>query len=391
APTSSRCLFCRITLAQYACPTCQTPYCSLACFRSKKHEDCAVAFAKGSVREEQREGDEDGREEGGREGMMAILGRRTAGLTLGAGPRIFEGAQADDDEDEEEEELPALLELDARRHADFLAAWRPLLLQRITTFPPPAASTTRAPSLGLTPASSPGLLYNIAAVLATHAFITHDLDLPDLRSLHNVEEREAEPKTADARPRKLLIPIVQSFFSDLVPFLTASPPSGKKAIVGKDKVHETVLADAEDVVLWLLSRMQPLIEHAEVEASTVLRRMLSSAADRLEERKIVVTPSDSKHRDAKSNPNAVPTNRLEDILNLPSGASAETFYGRIHARTRARKLLFYAAVLASSESEVLVQVVEDLRAAVAGLQREEEVQRTRDGLDAWDRQRASCC
>lgn len=285
--------------------------------------------------------------------------------------------------------------------------------------------------MGLTPASSPGLLYNIAAVLATHAFITHDLDLPDLRSLHNVEEREAEPKTADARPRKLLIPIVQSFFSDLVPFLTASPPSGKKAIVGKDKVHETVLADAEDVVLWLLSRMQPLIEHAEVEASTVLRRMLSSAADRLEERKIVVTPSDSKHRDAKSNPNAVPTNRLEDILNLPSGASAETFYGRIHARTRAvaaladvfslydhhqnedssasglpapqkkqtagsanriqRKLLFYAAVLASSESEVLVQVVEDLRAAVAGLQREEEVQRTRDGLDAWDRQRASCC
>ncbi|KAL9933826.1 hypothetical protein V8E36_007484 [Tilletia maclaganii] len=449
--TSARCLFCRNALAQYACPTCQAPYCSLACFRSKKHEGCAVAFAKNVVREE-RELDEEGSkvessgqqsgsgmEEGGREGMMAILGRRTAGLHLGdlefnnaARRRISQGAQAE--EDEAEEELPVLLELDPRRHADFLAAWRPLLLQRIASLPS-AASTSQAPSLGPTasaPRSSPGLLFNIAAVLATHAFITDDLDLRDVQSLHTVEtDQDAASDQAD--PRTFLVPVIRSLFSDLVPFLTASPPADKKTKAG-DKVHETVLADAEDVVLWLLSRLQPLTEHADVDANTLLRRMLRSAADKLEERKVVITTSDNTSTDASPEASAATNDQLEDILKLPSSgaASAQTCYRRIHARTRAlaaladvfslydhhhqdegtsaalspsaqynkkqtlaaakrtqRKLLFYATVLAFAESEVLEQVVEDLRAAVAGLEREVEVQRARDGLEAWERERAA--
>ncbi|KAK0546845.1 hypothetical protein OC844_007216 [Tilletia horrida] len=433
SPARSPCLFCRTKRAQYACPTCQAPYCSLSCFRAPAHAKCAVSFAKSAVRAnlEEEEGEEDGEEGEGRKAMMAILGR-AGDLSLADGAEEEEGEEGEEEGDTAAGDGPserplAELEPDVRLYPDFCAAWRPLVHKAATSSSSTSSSTGDAPPPASAPAAGDRLLYNIIAVLAAHAFITADLDVRSLRGLLDgavggdddaTDVPDPSPSSSastGARPRRLLAPVLQSLFSDLVPFLTAAAPPAPPASHGTtnttskrakqeqggpndsgNKFPELVLVDAEDVVLWLLSRMQPVVEHADVRPTTLLRNMLARTADVLEESKIISAIHDGD----------------ED---LPESGLGEDLRARLAARSRAlgvladiwtlfssspskkaeeqrtrRKLVFYAAVLlVQLGSERVERVVREVRGQVMKLEREAEVERERDGLEAWTRGAAS--
>lgn len=50
--SSQRCVLCRKRAAQYTCPQCNVPYCSLACFQAPQHGACARPFADKTLRQE---------------------------------------------------------------------------------------------------------------------------------------------------------------------------------------------------------------------------------------------------------------------------------------------------------------------------------------------------
>ena len=43
---SSVCPLCLKNKSKYTCPRCNTPYCSVECYRSDKHRDCSEGFYK---------------------------------------------------------------------------------------------------------------------------------------------------------------------------------------------------------------------------------------------------------------------------------------------------------------------------------------------------------
>ncbi|KAE8195012.1 hypothetical protein A4X06_0g5364 [Tilletia controversa] len=407
SPSRTICIFCNKVRSQYACPTCQAPYCSLVCFRSATHADCALAFTRSTVREAVRgDGDDDEKKEEGRKVIMGILGR-TAGLSIGG--EMGEEEQEDKEEKEKEEvgeEVDDVVpdELDVLQARDFLTAWTPLLQTHVSASRQDGGKST-----------SDALLYNIIAVIAAHTLITNDLDIPHFQSLlddgegeEGTEERQppaasistVTPATSipSGRPRKLLIPVIRSLFSDLVPFLTTSPPPRKKAVdsskseasagtikvsaAQQEKVYEVVLQDGEDLVLWLLSRMQPLAEHTEIKTTTLLCRILTRTANILEEAKVV---SENEEVEPVLPPDLLP--HLTPTLQRRShalGTLADIYALFVDDLPTRRKILFYAAVLLGLSGERVGQAVGEVRAEVGGLEREEEVERERAGLGAWE-------
>ncbi|GAA5972138.1 hypothetical protein JCM11641_002511 [Rhodosporidiobolus odoratus] len=49
---SAPCGICNERLSRYTCPTCNLPYCSLACFRAEQHAGCSEAFQRQTLKEE---------------------------------------------------------------------------------------------------------------------------------------------------------------------------------------------------------------------------------------------------------------------------------------------------------------------------------------------------
>ncbi|KAL4065990.1 hypothetical protein J3A83DRAFT_4262045 [Scleroderma citrinum] len=49
ARTKLSCSICRRQIARYTCPTCNAPYCSLTCFRSKSHAQCSESFYRKEI------------------------------------------------------------------------------------------------------------------------------------------------------------------------------------------------------------------------------------------------------------------------------------------------------------------------------------------------------
>ncbi|KAE8250606.1 hypothetical protein A4X13_0g4564 [Tilletia indica] len=407
SPLRSICIFCNKSKAQYACPTCQAPYCSLDCFRSQKHAECAVGFARGAVRDavredQEAENGEREREEEGRKVMLGILGR-TAALDIGASvEKEAQEEEEEEDGDDEETKDARADELDIFQAEEFLHAWNPLLEKHASTST--SAQDDRS--------KSDVLLYNIIAVIAAHVFITSDLDIPHFQCFLD----DADPGSADVgastdttsstpptveRPRKLLVPVIQSLFSDLVPFLTTAPPlptsrkkvasgskeggggvqSGpiKKAGAGQEKMYEVVLQDGEDLVLWLLSRLQPLVEHTGVKPTTLLCQVLSRTADILEDPK--VTPTSIPLTTTNVPPSLIPTFQTRS---KPLAVLADTYalFPPTSAHIR-RKLLYYASVLIRVEGRRL----EEVRGLVEGLRREEEIGKEWAGLGDWEGKR----
>ncbi|SPO36353.1 uncharacterized protein PSFLO_01824 [Pseudozyma flocculosa] len=50
--TSRLCNICYANRAAYTCPSCNAPYCSLACFRSEAHRECSTRFSVATLRSE---------------------------------------------------------------------------------------------------------------------------------------------------------------------------------------------------------------------------------------------------------------------------------------------------------------------------------------------------
>ncbi|MCO5585370.1 hypothetical protein L7F22_039303 [Adiantum nelumboides] len=75
------CAICRIESSPYTCPQCNIPYCSVKCFRDRKHERCSKPFVQQALEEERKANEEDGDKEGAfvdeeeREKMMDVLRR----------------------------------------------------------------------------------------------------------------------------------------------------------------------------------------------------------------------------------------------------------------------------------------------------------------------------
>ncbi|EJU03459.1 hypothetical protein DACRYDRAFT_49633 [Dacryopinax primogenitus] len=96
---------CGRQFAKYTCPTCNTPYCSLTCFRSEKHVQCTEPFYKQSLEDEIKAGRSRTADE--KRAMLDML-KRFEEQSAEA-----EETQPSDEEDEESDDLAArLAELD---------------------------------------------------------------------------------------------------------------------------------------------------------------------------------------------------------------------------------------------------------------------------------------
>lgn len=101
-PTSSSslstrlCNICYLKPASYSCPRCNVPFCSLACFRKKEHQECSAAFSSSAIR---LAGSADpGGADGDRQGVADILAR------LESDEREARLRQEDGDEDTDDED-----------------------------------------------------------------------------------------------------------------------------------------------------------------------------------------------------------------------------------------------------------------------------------------------
>lgn len=116
------CAICRIRSSPYTCPQCNIPYCSVICFRDKKHERCSKPFVQQALDEERKAKEDEGEGENAfvdeeeREKMMDIL-RRLQKLDANVKqassktrkPQLYNAKQTsekseDDDQESESEE-----------------------------------------------------------------------------------------------------------------------------------------------------------------------------------------------------------------------------------------------------------------------------------------------
>ncbi|KAK9234306.1 hypothetical protein V1525DRAFT_413473 [Lipomyces kononenkoae] len=50
-PSPRICAFCKTEYGKYSCPRCRQLYCSVACYKSEKHQTCASSFYRDSVQD----------------------------------------------------------------------------------------------------------------------------------------------------------------------------------------------------------------------------------------------------------------------------------------------------------------------------------------------------
>ncbi|KAK0562402.1 hypothetical protein OC861_005341 [Tilletia horrida] len=401
------------------------------------HSDCATSFAKSSIRSAINEStvssssrlivdeaEAQSRPDGGRKSILHILGR-TAGLDLNGSqaPSLVEAAsEGEKDDDATDDPTPDLVS-PAQPSAEYLEALAPLLRQ----------ASHRLDSVESEPEAPPSnrLRYNIAAVVAAYAFIINDLDVESLSSLLSISE-EVDNDFEQQKPLKLLIPVIKSILADLVPFLTAvSPrnPSKGKAKVSTPKHVDPrtsqdlalVLQDAEDITLFLLSRLQPLIEHTEVAPNPLLRQMLTRTIEITAESKVIAlaTSTSSKpeanfhlsdlHQTlaTRIQSRAKMLHVLSDLFAIFASSTDEAATQPSVSKTSdqdlnsvQRKLLFYgmaSLMLPSGEEHGskgsmqgcgLADVVSDLKKEVDKLEKEADDRAGLDGLHAWEQQRS---
>ncbi|GAA5898471.1 hypothetical protein JCM6882_007785 [Rhodosporidiobolus microsporus] len=91
------CGICNQQLSRYTCPSCNLPYCSLACFKAPAHERCSEAFARGTLAAEVGGAPKEEGEDGERR-MMEMLRQ------FEEQQRELEKIQRGEEEDGEEED-----------------------------------------------------------------------------------------------------------------------------------------------------------------------------------------------------------------------------------------------------------------------------------------------
>ncbi|GAA5895575.1 zinc finger HIT domain-containing protein [Sporobolomyces salmoneus] len=239
------CAICNRQISRYHCPTCNLPYCSLACYKSPQHEDCSEKFDRQTLLDEIKTAEGKTNEE--KKAMMDMLKRFEE-----ENAELEEGEE-DEGNDLEREELEKRLEgidLDSLPPEELLAFLSPsqqaafnstlsdphqidkLVTQELETEQPwwiaqdeddlneeedleteqtrrpPLVDFSKLPPLPLgddgTPKTSPLLVYNVVTVLLAYSYTLRSFALSSFASL--------SPNSSERIPATQLL-------AQLVPFL----------------------------------------------------------------------------------------------------------------------------------------------------------------------------
>ncbi|KAJ7481686.1 hypothetical protein FB451DRAFT_1444178 [Mycena latifolia] len=209
---------CNRQLARYTCPTCNAPYCALACFRSPAHAACSEAFYKKEVEADIRSAPgKSGKERARMMGLLRRFEEESAAREGGVPPEEPDEGE-EEDEDEDGDALARRLQrvdLDSTSPSALWALLPPSLRARfLKTMADPQSALAQelllseALALAVTPwwvSSAPGtrlpqpiavpaalkgapggagkgLVYNIASVLIAYAYTTRHLARSPLAS-----------------------------------------------------------------------------------------------------------------------------------------------------------------------------------------------------------------
>ncbi|KAJ7481672.1 hypothetical protein FB451DRAFT_1555910 [Mycena latifolia] len=277
-PSSAVCKLCNRQLARYTCPTCNAPYCALACFRSPAHAACSEAFYKKEVEADIRSAPgKSGKERARMMGLLRRFEEESAAREGGVPPdEPDEGEEEDEDADGDAlarrlqrvdldstspSALWALLPPSLRARflktmadpqsalAQELLSSEALALAVTPWWTPHSALGTRLPEPIEVPAalkgapsgSGKGLVYNIASVLIAYAYTTRHLGRSPLAapvspspSPFRATDFDSAPADANTKPNTgdadsdtdadpdpdPDTPAARALMAHLVPFLT---------------------------------------------------------------------------------------------------------------------------------------------------------------------------
>ncbi|KAF7292820.1 hypothetical protein MIND_01180900 [Mycena indigotica] len=347
---SATCALCKRQFSKYNCPTCNVPYCSLACFRSQAHSQCSETFYKKELEDGIRGQPSKTAQE--RQQMLELLKRfeeesaEQEGLEEDYDDEVSQRFMSLDLDATDSDELWSLLtpeerdrflkamadpssELTARLLAseelqhDKLDPWWTMStnssLPDVILIPPSLKTPNRA---------GPPLIYNICSLFIAYSFITRHLAISPLFQASELE--------ADA---------ARDLFSQLTPFLTA-------------RASKTLLSTLDITITEMLSRLPSTSNSPQL-----LAVLLRDASTLLKPALVVELEHETPHINAMR--------VLGDVQAL--------FISRPHV---SHKLTFYAAYLstfvarlAAMELEAAAktretEVEEDQRASQAGSKRD---------------------
>ncbi|EMD38803.1 hypothetical protein CERSUDRAFT_92834 [Gelatoporia subvermispora B] len=375
------CSICRRQFSRYTCPRCNIPYCSLLCFRSDSHAECAEAFYRQEIETEVRSEPSKTAEE--RRRTLELLKRFEEDAL---DDPLADPAMTDEDDGEDLAERLGELDIDNASYEELWAKLTPaerdkfvralgdpsseLARQLLTReelerarieswWEAPEsldadadkASSTRVPkSYGKRPAmmsvpksltdasstrSGPSLLYNICAVCIAYAYVTRHLAASPLEAIPR-----GDPEHADARHE----------IARLVPFLT-------------DRKSTTIHPSLSSVVTDLWSRFPSGEINPELfalllrDTSTLIRPSTVTV--------VSPSPSSSSTADLSSHPSATLLLALSDVSALFSPppqappAPSPTPPPPQKPSPAAHKLVFYAAHIAGAPPAVLRMLADE--------------------------------
>ncbi|GAA5961400.1 hypothetical protein JCM3765_004404 [Sporobolomyces pararoseus] len=402
------CAICNRQISRYHCPTCNLPYCSLACYKSPQHEDCSEKFDRQSLLDEIKSAEGKSSEE--KKAMLDMLKRFEE-----ENAELEEGEQ-DEARDLERQELEKRLEgvdLDSLPPDELLSFLSPsqqaaftstlsdpdqinkLVAQELETEQPwwieedeeeddvneeesnPASRSSRRPALvdesklptiplgeDLKPKTNQTLIYNVVAVLLAYSYTLRTFALASFSSL---------PTTSSER-----IPATQ-LLAQLVPFMVERSNTTLSSLDGAVEYiasrEESILSNPVLVALLLhdlSSLLEPLAvteEPSDPESSLANHPRVN----------LIRALSDLYHLfaavTAPPPPSSIPTK--PSLIARPSGAPTITKVQRSQATMASHKLLFFASFVSHSSSPVESRLLSSIshRAERSANMRELEVQK----------------
>ncbi|KAJ8462456.1 hypothetical protein ONZ45_g17926 [Pleurotus djamor] len=355
---------CKMQFAKYTCPSCNTPYCSLTCFRSEAHGGCSEGFFKKELETQIRSEPSKTNEE--RRQMMEVLKRFEE-----------ESREADEqlDDDDEHDEGNALakqlagIDIDSVPEDDLWSMLSPAQQQKfIRALQDPSSELTQqllfserlekdiqtpwwnaeegtknTPSAMTVPSGmvnpqlqGPPLIYNLAALLIVYAYTTRYFAVSTLTSIPPESPERSDAKKAISR---------------LAPFL-------------KDRTATTLYHSVENAVTDIHSRLV-----SDNVAKKALVVALQDAANLLRPQKMVLI--DEPEPSVLSLPgfNYSQHPHKSAVLAL---SDIHTLFSSAKVNAAAQKLIFYAAKVLSLPSHVLSMVSEELVGYAELIDREDE-------------------
>ncbi|KAI0730925.1 hypothetical protein C8Q76DRAFT_614104 [Earliella scabrosa] len=376
------CAICRRQFARYTCPRCNTPYCSLVCFRSEKHGECSESFYRKEIEQDVKSSPAASAEE--RRRMMDLL-KRFEEDALEDSPLLGDEDDEDDGNDlhlrlqnidldsasyedlwdaltpaEREKFLRALNDPSSELAQQLLASEQLEMVQikpwwetSATALPGGAESTISSPRQHHGPkppimavpdallkqsssaaVSGPMLLYNISALFVAYTYAIRHFAISPLSSLGPTDPEHAE---------------ICLSISRLVPFLT-------------DKKSTTVHTSLSGVVTDLWSRFPS--GHMDSQFFSLL---LQDIAVLLRPATVTVVASTDSPRRLEDHPSANALRVLSDLASLFDDTSVKSKAKPNHV---VHKLTFYAAYIIGTPAPMLRVLADEATMRAKTLEKE---------------------